>query len=276
MKRFQKVAVNTRMFTEGLVRALHLTHRTIADTKYGQAQGDRTLFVLMTSDKGLCGAMNTRLIRKLLQSDEWNGIEVEKRDLITIGRKSTETMKYQGIAVTRSFVQLNEDMKPLDAIEIIDDIIELWDSGEYKNVYMVAPWYENAFTFATRMNTVLPISTDLIDEYKKFATEDLSVPEGYSDEGAGYFEPTRDRVSESLSLKLAENLFLESFYQLKATEYSSRMVAMKKATEAADDKIKTLTAKFNKARQAAITQQLAELASANEAMASQNAYEIFE
>ena len=68
---------------------------------------------------------------------------------------------------------------------------------------------------------------------------------------------------------------MEAFYHLKATEYSSRMVAMKKATEAADDKIKQLTNIFNKLRQGAITQQLSELAAANEAMSSANQYEQF-
>lgn len=276
MKRFQKIAVNTRMYAHGLVQALHLTHRSIADTTFGHSDGDKVLFVLMTSDKGLCGAMNTRLLRLLLKGDVWNSLPANKRELITIGRKSTEAVKYQGIEPIRSFIQVKEDLKPIDAVEIIDDILELWETGEYAKVYLISPWYVNAFTFATRMNTMLPISNDLIAEYAQHVPGEKSSPEGWPDEGAGYFEPNRSRVAESLALKLAENLFLEAFYQLKATEYSSRMVAMKKATEAADEQIKMLTAKFNKARQAAITQQLAELASASEAMSSVNSYEIFE
>lgn len=276
MKRFQKVAVNTRAYTNGLVQALHLTHRSIADSKFGTSNGEKTLFVLMTSDKGLCGAMNTRLLRLLFSGEEWNAIPEDQKDLITIGRKSTDAALYRGIKTIKSFTQIKEDLTPLDAIEIIDDILELWDGGEYAKVYLISPWYTNAFTFATRMNTMLPITTDLISEYAQHIEKSDQDIQERPDEGAGYFEPNRERAAESLSLKLAENLFLEAFYQLKATEYSSRMVAMKKATEAADDQIKALTAKFNKARQAAITQQLAELASANEAMSSLNAYEIYE
>ncbi|HVM91119.1 MAG TPA: F0F1 ATP synthase subunit gamma, partial [Verrucomicrobiae bacterium] len=81
-----------------------------------------------------------------------------------------------------------------------------------------------------------------------------------------FFEPSREELIDKLAAQLLEALFTQAFFELKASEYSSRMVAMKHASEAAGDMIKALTLEYNKARQAAITQQLAELAGAGAAM----------
>jgi F-type H+-transporting ATPase subunit gamma len=274
MKRFQRMAVQTRQYAYGLVKALRLTQQQIAKTQYGQAHGDKHLFVLLTSDKGLCGAMNTRLLRLLWKGELWNELPADKRTLITIGRKSTEAAKYQGVKVERSFIRVNEEMTPLEAMEIIDDILELWETKEYAAVHLISPWYVNAFTFETSIVTMLPLNDTQIAEFEKHVSAEVVAHT--SEEGAHFFEPTRERVAEALAEQITQSLFIEAFYQLKATEFSSRMSAMKKATDAADDQIKLLTAKFNKARQAAITQQLAELASASEAMSTANSYENLE
>lgn len=277
MKRFQKVAESSKAYSRGLLDTLSLTHRSIADTSFGSANegADKELFVLLTSDKGLCGAMNAKLIRTLFKGDAWNDLADDKRTLITVGRKSTESARAQGRPADKSFTGTPEQMQPMDAIEIVDDILEYWDSGAYKKVHLISPWYVNAFTFHAKQNTFLPLTEEVLNQQLQDPeTGEMWVREYEAD--AAYFEPDRDTVAAELALQIVQSLFIESFYQLKATEYSSRMVAMKKATEAADDQIKLLTAKFNKARQAAITRQLAELAAASDAMSSQNTYEVFE
>ncbi len=275
MKRFQGIAVQAKEFSRGLLATFELTKRTVADTAYGKGMGYKHLFVLVTSDKGLCGAMNAKLIRTLYASEEWKSIPDDKRTLITVGRKSTESARVQSIPMHESFTNVPEDMTPLDALMIVDDILELWDSGEYAKVHMISPWYVNAFTFFAQKKTFLPLTDEMLEEHLK-DPETGEIKQKKHETDAAYFEPSRDAVTEALALQILQSLFIEAFYQLKATEYSSRMVAMKKATDAADDRIESLTAKFNKARQAAITRQLAELASASDAMSSQNTYEVFE
>lgn len=273
MKKFQKVAVNSREFSRMLVSALHLSGRSLEETSYGKALGEKKLFVLLTSDKGLCGAMNTKLQKTLFKSDLWISAGTQ-RELITIGRKSTDSAKYMDIEPKKSYVNISEEMTPLDALEIIDGILSEWDSGEYAEVHLVSPWYVNPFVFHSRIKQMLPLSQEMMNIYLEEAEIEHQQKEALPD--TVIHEPSEERVAQGISLQIVRSMFTESFYQLKATEYSSRMVAMKKATEAADDQIKILTGKFNKARQAAITQQLAELASASEAMSTQNAYEIFE
>lgn len=273
MKKFQKVALNSREFSRMLVSTLHLSGRSVRESLYGEGAGNKKLFVLLTSDKGLCGALNTKLQRALFKDEEWLENE-DKRELITIGKKSTEAVKYLNIKPLKSYVNVTEEMTPLEALEIIEGIMEAWETGEYEKIYLVSPWYVNPFIFHARKKQMLPLSEEMMNEYLKEAEIEIEEKEALPD--IVIQEPSEERVGDGLAEQIVRSMFTEAFYQLKATEYSSRMVAMKKATEAADDQIKILTGKFNKARQAAITQQLAELASASEAMSTQNAYEIFE
>jgi len=275
MKTFQKKSVSTLDYTRDLLKTLRLTAASLDDTSYAEKREDgKTLFVLLTSDKGLCGAMNTRLIRELFESDEWKNTSEDNRQLITIGRKSTETAKNLGIETLNNFTGLTEDMTPIDALEIIDAILGAWDDGDIKEVKIISPWYVNAFTFETHINTFLPLSQDMVNEHlEKYGEENQ--PETSTLIEAAFLEPSRDEIVHELAEQVVQTLFIEAFYELKATEYSSRMVAMKKATEAADDKIKSLTQVFNKARQSAITAQLSELAAANEAMSGADVQEYF-
>jgi F-type H+-transporting ATPase subunit gamma len=268
MKKFQKIAEHTTLFARELIAALDETRRSIEDTVYGAKKDGDALFVLLTSDKGLCGAMNSRLERHLFRSELWKNAE-EKRKLVTVGKKSLEIARREGVKPLATFVQVNEEMGAKDALDIINEIITPFVNGEVGEVHLIAPHYVNAFTFEPRIKKMLPLSEELVGAYASETTE-------LSEVDAAYFEPSREEAAEGLALQLVQSLFFEAFYELKATEYSSRMVAMKQATEAADDQITALTAKFNKARQSAITRELSELAAANDAMSDQNHYEIIE
>ncbi len=271
MKHFQRTATDVRRYALSLVRNLALAHGSMDETVYAERRtAGKTVFVLLASDKGLCGAMNTQLVRALLRSERWRSTPTENRALITVGRKSKDAARAEGIVPLRSFERLPERLRPHEALEVIGPLLSLWESGEAREIIVVSPWYVNPFVFHPEVKTFLPYSAAMVAEH--LHTEELPVPMAE----AAIFEPTAEEVVLKLARAVAESLFIEAFYELKATEYSSRMVAMKKATEAADERIDTLTIEYNKARQGAITQQLAELASASEAMAGEDAYETFD
>lgn len=271
MKTFQKTALSVREYTKLLGGELELCGSSIDEIAFAEPrEKGKVLFILMTSDKGLCGAMNARLMKTLYRSDKWNGLSQDERELITVGRKATDTARAMGIPTVASFIGLKEDMKTVDALEVIHVVMERWASEEVKEVVLVAPIYVNPFVFETKLKTYLPLTRKRVAEETEsgaIQTERLE---------AAFFEPSKEEAIERIAQLLVESLFIEAFYELKATEYSSRMVAMKQATEAAGDRIKLLTNVFNRARQSAITQQLSELAAANEAMSSENQYETFE
>lgn len=274
MKAFQRKSGAVRIYSSKLLEALRLCGTSLMETPYAvERQEGKTLFILMTSDKGLCGAMNNKLIRTLFRSDDWTSLTDDQRELLTVGRKATESARAQGIDPLDSFTGVPEEMTPLDSLNVISQIMERWDSREVRRVMLIAPEYVNPFVFNVRMRDYLPLTPERVKESLhqrngKNGEEKETLPE------AAYFEPGQDTVVHEIAEQVVQSLFTEAFYELKATEYSSRMVAMKKATEAADDRIKDLTNIYNKARQGAITQELSELAAANEAMSSQDVYEV--
>ncbi|HVM90878.1 MAG TPA: ATP synthase F1 subunit gamma [Verrucomicrobiae bacterium] len=262
MKAFQRKAVASRAYAKALVAGLDEAAAAWGDLSFAEKrEKGKTLFVIVTSDKGLCGSLNQQLIRTLLREPRWNALGADQKLLFTIGRKSYEAMAARGIPVEKRFEGLKEDMRPLDALAIVHQIVQRWTAGEVKDVLFVQPEYVNAFTTRVLVKQYLPFSADMIATH--LGASDLSKHEA---DPELFFEPSREELIDKLAAQLLEALFTQAFFELKASEYSSRMVAMKHASEAAGDMIKALTLEYNKARQAAITQQLAELAGAGAAM----------
>lgn len=267
MKQFQRKAVGTRAYAWSLLEALRQNAASLQETVYGERREEGpVLFVLVTSDKGLCGSLNQQLIRTLWRSERWKSLAPQDRRLMTIGRKSYEAATHMGVQPIQRFEGLSEQMTPFKALAVIDVILGYWERGEVREVVFIAPHYVNPFTFYPTMKTYLPFTADMATMHLEWRkppvdgrVEEQAIREKYEEALIDFHEPSKERVSQALATQIMETLFLQAFYELKATEYSSRMVAMKNATEAADEMVRSLTLSYNKARQGAITQQLAEL-----------------
>ena len=138
--------------------------------------------------------------------------------------------------------------------------------GTVKQVYMVAPHYKSAIAFYPLVKTFLPFSPEMIGEHLQVEEEQERIEILPPSNGYVYFEPDHERVVEVMFQQIIQSLFLQAFFELKAAEYSSRMMAMQNATENATDMIYKLSLQYNKARQAKITQELAEISGAMAAM----------
>lgn len=256
MKGFQRKALGARAYARSLLGLLAKNGEALRETSYGeQRQTGKVLFVLITSDKGLCGALNARLIRELFSSSVWNDLNHDERLLITVGRKSREAAGRFKAPILKSFEGVKEDLDTLGALEIVNEILGSWERGECKEIRLVAPEYVNPFVFNVKMKTYLPLTKNILQSHGLPMDESLG-------DGGLIHEPSLERVAEALALQIVQSLFTEAFFELKASEYSSRMVAMKSATDAATDLGKTLTIEYNKARQSKITQELAEISGA--------------
>lgn len=265
MKHFQKKAFASREYSWRLLESLELLHGNYKNLSFGEERTEgAVLFVLITSDKGLCGALNTRLGKELFESKAWNDLQPEERMLITIGKKSKLTAQRLGIPIAKSFEGIFEDMDPFNSLKLVSRIVHFWEEKLVKKIILVSPHYINPFDIKTTQKQYLPFSQEMLssqfewrDAYQTEG-EKMSIPEDL-------LEPSEDRLLEVLATQLVNALFVQAFFELKASEYSSRMVAMKKATEAAEEMIDDLTLAYNKARQAKITQELAELAAGSAA-----------
>ena len=228
-----------------------------------QREGDRELFVVITSDKGLCGGLNTNLLRKV--SEETNN----DTGFVSVGRKGRQFLG-------RSKKDLKADFTVADPVPFADaKVIAKYVTNEFLegNCDRVRVGFTNFVTTLTQepfTTTLLPITAKDIGEGKGF--------EGMGNEGdeealqvrdlssAYTFEPSPERVfAEILPLYVNFQIY-QMLLEARASEHSSRMVAMKGATDNAEQIIKDLTLEYNKLRQAAITNELLEITTAMKAL----------
>jgi F-type H+-transporting ATPase subunit gamma len=268
MKQLQKTAISARNFAGELIR---LWTDSLQGIEVPRWQAERPadgkkVFVLYSSDKGLCGGMNQQLIKTLINSSLWLDTPADQRIVVVFGRKGTDYLRFRKIPVDRSFMNLPDTLTPADAYGHIDTLLEYWDDKDVSAVYMVAPHYKNSFTFYPIVKQFLPITKEALVQHlgPNLYNESSEEKPAHKKQSVGpeqlvYFEPDKHTIAESVLENLANSLFIQAFYELKATEYSSRMVAMQNATAAAEKMIDEKTLLLNGIRQQRITQEIAEI-----------------
>lgn len=222
--------------------------------------------ILITSNRGLCGGFNnqiiSRVVRFIKQQKEEVGIEA---DLVIMGKKGREEMFKQGHTVIAEFKKLDitnmiHEIRPLSNL-IINDYLE----RKYDKVMIAYTDFVSTLVQKPRVLELLPIERRKEDQYLGQAkTGDLE-PEKTSEfklqltEFEYLFEPSPDEVLSELLPRLLEMQIYQAILESDASEHSSRMVAMRSASDSAADMIDDLTMMFNKARQSSITAELADI-----------------
>ncbi len=263
MRQFQKRAVSTRSYVWELMSLME--ENIHVGSMYSEERSEgKVLFVLYTSDKGLCGPLNNKLINALFRSDEWNALSDEQRTLVTIGKKGHDFAKSRGFEITKHFTGVPEKMTTIQAIKLVDALLDFWRTGKAKKIVFVAPHYKNSITFYPVLKTFLPFSKEMIET--NIGTEERARRRHKKPDPLMIYEPSMQKVVERLQEQTVITMFLEAFLELKASEYSSRMLAMQNATDAADKVTNALSLQYNKARQQAITAEIAELVGASDAV----------
>ncbi len=270
MKYFQNKALASGTFSEKISHLLHkvstpeLRARIFAIQSQGPA-----LFLLMSSHKGLCGSLNTKLAKTLFSSEEWSSFS-DKRLLVTLGKKSLESARAFGVTPIHSFQSIGEQLSLLESFDIVSQLFNVWESNGCSRLYLVYPTYISAFEYTTEIKQFLPFEEGQTspDTPHSGSLSGIDQNDLYEDSFLNQdilLEPDPEHVLRTLAYQTLAMKITASFYSLKAVEYSSRMISMKKATDAASDMIDLLTLEYNKTRQGAITQELSELAGARSA-----------
>lgn len=260
MKQLQKKALSVRSFAASLISLKSGKLHDIPLGTYSEvrAKATKQVFVLYSSDKGLCGGMNQQLVKTLLSSNAWNETKPEDRIVVAFGRKGRDYLRFRKIKVDHSFIDLPDKLSPSDAYGYIDDILKLWQDDSVATIYMVAPHYKNSFVFYPLVKQFLPITSQALSGHLGPDDKPENQPTAIKDELI-YFEPTKAEITETIVESLVHSLFLQAFYELKATEYSSRMIAMQNASNSAENIIGEKTRLLNRIRQQKITQEIAEI-----------------
>lgn len=259
MKQFQIKALNAKKYESEILEVLNKIGNTESENIYTEKRKDKEkIFILYTSDKGLCGGLNSKLIKTLFSSKEWNSASENNRKLITIGKKGYDYTRFNKIKVEKYFNNLDEKITNSNAVEIISSLIETWEEEKVSEIFMVAPIYKNSMIFYPTLKKFLPIEPGQNTNTQNENEEEYEVFNNNF-----VLEPSSQEYTDDLYQKIIYSRFFTTFMELKATEYSTRMIAMQNANKSASDMIERFTLKYNNARQAAITQEIAEIVGGN-------------
>lgn len=152
-----------------------------------------------------------------------------------------------------------ETLDTYSSSAFIDRIIDVWEAGDVGRIHMVAPHYKNSLVFYPMMKQFLPLSKNLLEAHMDIDPSSVTRDVSQMKNTFVYTDSDEDDVSEEITYMAAKLIFIHAFYELKASEYSSRMVAMKNATDSAKKIQNQKTLVLNKERQAVITQQISEI-----------------
>jgi F-type H+-transporting ATPase subunit gamma len=230
-------------------------------------EGENELVILVSTDKGLCGGLNTNLFRALIEAASDN------TDYVTIGRKGAQFLARSKKELLADF-KIDDPVSFLASKQISEFATEKFLSGDYARVRVAFTNFVNTMTQHSMIETLLPISPIDLGRDKDFVgmgagqePEPGDLPEDSHTEYGGYiFEPSPSAVLETAVPQYVNYQLYQMILESRASEHSARMVAMKAATDNANDMIKDLTLDYNKQRQAAITAELLEITTAMRAL----------
>jgi len=225
-------------------------------------QVNHVAIIMVTSDKGLAGAYNGNMIRKVSRFMRQNN--VEDASLITVGRKGRDFMVRYGRKVVAEFTDLPAQPTLLDSLPIARIALDGFLTGEFDEVYLAYTDFINTLTQEPVVRMLLPIKpgnieSKVMSEY--LGQETTMVKADY------IYEPNAETLLDTLLPRFTELQIYQALVEAFASEHSARMVAMRNATENAKELIGDLTLSYNKARQEAITKEMLDIAGGAEALA---------
>lgn len=216
----------------------------------------KILMIIITSNRGLCGSFNSNIIKKTAaQLKNQPGATV---DIIGIGKKGADFAKKMGYNLIAAFTNMTDTPSLDDTLPIAKMVIDAYEKKSYDKVIVAYTDFKTAIFQLAKLRQVLPISENDLEKMI-IGTEDVNPVEKIN--LIDYlFEPSRLDVLRTILPRLVEMQIYQAMLESAASEHSARMMAMRSASDAAEDMIKELNLNFNKARQAGITQEIAEIA----------------
>lgn len=212
-----------------------------------QREIKRVGYIVVSTDRGLCGGLNTNLFKEVIKSmKDWSDQDIEV-DICTVGNKSAAFFGSFGGNVVAAVKDLGDEPVASDLIGGVKVMLDAYDEGKIDLLYVVSNEFVNTMTQNPSIEQLLPL--------KPVENENLSHHWDY------LYEPDAQELLDGLLVRYVESQVFQGVVENKACEQASRMIAMKNATENAGDLINELQLIYNKARQAAITQELSEIVS---------------
>jgi len=249
MRKAQDRMESSRPYAEKMRQVVgHLFH---ANPEYrhsfmaAERERKRIGYIVVSSDRGLCGGLNNNLFRMLVKEIKQRRDEGVEADFCTIGNKALGFFKRVGGRVMAQATHLGDSPHVEDLIGNVKVMLDAFEQGELDAIYICYNQFVNTMTQQPVVEQLVPIVGDELSE--------LTHHWDY------IYEPDAPSVIDNLLVRYVESLVYQAVVENGACEQSARMVAMKAASDNAGDLINELQLVYNKARQAAITQEISEI-----------------
>jgi F-type H+-transporting ATPase subunit gamma len=247
LRRAQEATLASRPYSDKLDEVLADVAAVVEHDKppllADEREGAR-LIVLFTSDRGMAGSLNTNTIRFAAQEIARSSGELQ---VVTVGRKGTAAMRRAHVPLAASFDGFGDRPAFTDVLPLARLVSDDFLAGTYSKVHLLYPAFVSTLVQRPEMKRLLPVKPN---------PDTASVIPG----GEFIFEPNPGRVLEQLMPRYVATRLFQAVLELTASEQSSRMVAMRNATDNAQELIDDLTLTYNKVRQSNITREMIEIA----------------
>lgn len=257
-RRAQNAILTMRPYSEKLSEIINnIDVADGLDTPYHQVRkAEKVLLVVIASNKGLCGAFNSNVIKEANRRIEYY-LETDKNitlNMITIGKRTTEFFSKRTPYVSESFIEIL-DKPSFDSIsEIAEMIMKRFCEKEYDRVELIYNRFKNSLTQIVSTELFLPIATNVEGKTQTNIQSDY------------IFEPDKKSILREMIPLSLRSQFYRVLLDSLASEHGARMTAMQKATDNATELLKELKLTYNKARQTSITNEIIEIVSGAEAL----------
>lgn len=253
LRRAQEAATSARAYADKLSELMRQVAASVADTLHPLLQGREQVacvdLLLVTADRGLCGAYNSNLIRRAEQLLTQYGRERVR--LTFVGRRGFDYFKKRGVTIADKYVNLFGGPDLALAHRLADQLAQEYAEGRTDAVFVLYSHFRSALSQVPTVDQLLPIVPAALGE---------------ADVREYVAEPDRATLLDRLLRQYVRVLIHRAFLEAQASEHAARMTAMDSATSNAAEMIDRLTLEMNRARQAAITKELMEIVSGAEAL----------
>lgn len=256
LNKSKEAALRTRPFFNKIME----TMQSIAKNAKGQGSpflkengSDVKAYITLTGDKGLCGGYNANICKLTMHAIE----DKDKAHLVVVGKKGAEQFRARGYEIAKPVEGISESPDYMDAKEIANYVTDKFLKGEIGEVYLAYTSFKSTIQQEPTMVRLLPLDIKTVESEKTEATdtEDLLI-----------YEPSAEAVLGYIIPRYVADVIYGALVESSASENGARMTAMDSATENAEEIMEKLSIQYNRARQAAITQELTEIVGGADAL----------
>lgn len=223
-----------------LAKSGHISHKYLS-----AAASQKKAVIVITSNRGLAGGYNTNITKLITDG----GFDSDETVIYAVGKKGRELLEIKGYEIKADYSEAINVPIYTDAKEICEEVLSAFTHGEVGEIYLVYTAFKNTVVHEPRSVKLLPVSADEIQ------------PVTDGSEALMTYEPSEEEALNMIIPKYLSSLIYGAMIESVASENGARMQAMDSATSNAEDMISSLSLKYNRARQAAITQELTEIIS---------------